>query len=81
MGFRKQKIGEEKAQKSFEILFWFGRSSIHNDIRGSIRRNILIRPGRQVLWPRAPLCLGPQELIWLLVLVLLLLLLLFLLQV
>ena len=42
---------------------------------------ILIRPGRQVLWPRAPLCLGPQELIWLLVLVLLLLLLLFLLQV
>ena len=47
----------------------------------TIRNFILIRPGRQVLWPRAPLCLGPQELIWLLVLVLLLLMLLFLLQV
>ena len=37
--------------------------------------------GAKFLWPRAPLCLGPQELIWLLVLFLLLLMLLLLLQV
>ena len=37
--------------------------------------------GAKFLWPRAPLCLGPQELIWLLVRLLLLLMLLLLVQV